>query len=176
MMDADSVRRALEAVGRGGLNDIAAVHALFMDLYLHNDALRKHLTLVLRGAQAMAKELAEIRAAIGIGAEAAPAAAQPVVGGAPPPPNGSVKLGADGSPMTSDMLAAEAMMDAAAGPHPMDSSAGPPVIPGALIPRRGPGASPVGPPEPRIGADGTMLDPETAAAEDLMDRIAGPRQ
>lgn len=110
--------------------------------------------------------------------------AETVAGDMPAAP--TVRLGADGNPLTGAQLAAEEAMDAAAGPRDGVQAAPAPMPvkrngngPQRPMPPRGgvrmPPAAEAPITETRLGADGNPLSPEQEAAERAMDEAAGPR-
>jgi hypothetical protein len=110
------------------------------------------------------------------GAPGAEVAQAPVV---PPtmaaPAAGGPRIGGDGAPITDPVqLAAEQLMDQAAGPRPGAAPAPQPQGQPRGRARRGSG----GPPNPShlVGADGQPNDPAQIEAESILDAAAGPRQ
>ena len=154
MYTAQHVRAAIEGFERAGGESWPFVKSLIVDLYTGLDKYRQVLQILAKES----KDIREMLAAVGRVA--------PTEGAISEAPVAAPSVGADGSPIDATQAAAEAAMDAAAGPHPMSSAAQ------SRAPKRGNGGGrrpPQAAPEIRIGADGTPMTPEESAIEAQMD-------
>lgn len=145
MYTSQQVRAAIEGFERQGGESWPFVKSLIVDLYMGLDKYRQVL-------QILAKESKEIREMLEAVGRGAVAEAPLTTSEAPIATN-------DGD---AQQQAAEAAMNAAAGPHPMSNQAKRPNGKRRVAPAGGPVA-------PRMGADGTPLTPEEAAIEAQMD-------
>lgn len=146
MYTSQQVRAAIEGFERQGGESWPFVKSLIVDLYTGLDKYRQVL-------QILAKESKDIREMLEAVGRGAVAAESPLTTSEAPIATN------DGD---AQQQAAEAAMNAAAGPHPMSNQAKRP-----NGKRRAPSSG--GPVAPRMGADGTPLTPEEAAIEAQMD-------
>lgn len=185
MLNGEQVRELYNKVGNGDKDALQAMRDLFIDLYLRYDDLEKEHAVTRKAATALARDnksyreifaqIAQARgmvapspqengAAVEAPVDAASMAAAPIDAGE--------VVGADGRPLDPATAAAEAAMEAAAGPRPGE---GPrfaqPQAPhgngnGRKVRRGG---------APQAAAPMTEDDAQ-AAAEAAMDAAAGPRE
>jgi hypothetical protein len=181
MFKPDEAKSLLEQAYRdGGLDRwMAAVDSILVDLVTEHAKTRMVTAAAAREVQSQ-KPLFDVLQAQFAGAQQqVPAAAAAVQAPAAP----ATPVGSDGAPLTTDQAAAEAMMDAAAGPRDGEVPVAQPGQPVTIAQRLGvppkgglrPGAAPAAAVvAPAITGD--QSDADQARIEAMMNGAAGPRQ